>query len=61
MTEEEIFRRVERWLKSRRDEYGEQSEAWIAVDTLLDELRDAGSTGHLPWSDAWAHLRFEGQ
>lgn len=45
---------IEAWIKSKRDEHGAHredsgSEAWTAVDNLLDDYRLAADTG-----EAWA-------
>jgi len=51
--EEETYNGLVDWLKKRRDEYADWiSEGTIAYDTidiLLDEVRDAGVEGFLPW------------
>lgn len=44
---QETYEGLEMWLKARR---GEQEDAgWAAIDTLLDEVREAGAEGFLPW------------
>jgi hypothetical protein len=54
--EEETYNGLVDWLRKRRDEYrGQQAKAMpsmIAFDTidkLLDEVRDTGVEGYLPW------------
>ena len=46
--EEETFNGLVDWLKKRRDGH-RQPLARQAVDDLLDEARDAGVEGYLPW------------
>lgn len=46
---EEMFEGLEKWLKTRRDDYQKESSAYIAVDDLLDELREAAAEGWFPW------------
>jgi hypothetical protein len=43
---------LERWMKERRDEWtglNYKGREWRAIDTLLDEVREAGVEGYLPW------------
>lgn len=50
--EEDIYRGLELWLKTRRDEWNGPNTGgreWEAVDALLDEVREAGAEGFLPW------------
>jgi hypothetical protein len=51
--EEETYNGLEDWLKKRRDEYRGTPMASIAafdaIDDLLDEVREAGVEGFLPW------------
>lgn len=50
---EEVFKGVEKWLKTRRDEKDPSDHTpggeWAGIDTLLDELRDSAAEGWLPW------------
>jgi hypothetical protein len=52
-TGEEVFEGLEKWLKARRDEADKDRDAGIApftvIDNLLDEVRDQGAEGWLPW------------
>lgn len=36
---------VEAWLKAERDKYQERTEAWYALDELLDDYRLRADTG----------------
>lgn len=46
---------LERWLKARRDEWqGEDRKysgpgAYHVIDSLLNEVRESGAEGFLPW------------
>jgi hypothetical protein len=53
-TGEEVYEGLQRWLKTRRDEYprnphGGDGYKWDAVDSLLDEVRDEAAQGWMPW------------
>lgn len=47
----ETYESLEKWLKERRDQYiGATNPGYFnAVNELLDEVRDAGVEGFLPW------------
>jgi len=47
---EEVHEGLEKWLKARRDEAGSANNpAWQTINNLLDEVRDDGAEGWLPW------------
>lgn len=48
-TGEETAEGIERWLKTRRDEYPKNSIMWRTVDDLLNESRERAAEGWLPW------------
>lgn len=49
--EAETYEGLVGWLKQRRDDITEKLDpvAWDAIDSLLDEAREAGAEGFLPW------------
>jgi erythromycin esterase-like protein len=51
--EEETYNCLVDWLRKRREEYREGPApsmiSFDAIDGLLDEARDAGVEGYLPW------------
>lgn len=54
--EEETYNGLVDWLHKRRDEYRGRPDkatpsmiAFDVIDALLDEARDAGLEGYLPW------------
>ena len=46
---EEIADGIERWIKYRRDDYLQSDQQWGALDSLLDEAREAFVQGWMPW------------
>lgn len=52
-TGEKVFEGLEKWLKTRRDEASSGAEDYRAeiIDMLLDEVRDKGVEGWLPWQN----------
>jgi hypothetical protein len=54
MTPEEIQAGLERWLKYHREQQrygnGDLSSGFVAMETLLNELRDCGAEGVWPWN-----------
>lgn len=48
-TGEQVSGDLERWLKARREQYTKHTVCWRVVDVLLDEVREAGVEGWLPW------------
>lgn len=49
---QQTYEGLEMWLKARRDEHavvGGGEVEWRTIDGLLDEVRDAGAEGFLPW------------
>lgn len=49
MVDEQFSNGLADWLKTERDELGEQSEPYKAIDWLLDAARDAAVMGKFPW------------
>lgn len=54
---EETYNDLEKWLKKRRDQfshsdYSHERTGYHAIDALLDEVREAGAEGFLPWQKA---------
>lgn len=49
--EEEIHNGLVDWLRKARDQYQDPpgNPQYEAIDWLLDETRDAGVEGYLPW------------
>jgi len=49
--EEETYNGLVDWLRKRRDEYPIEhgNDGYGTIDKLLDEARDAGVEGYLPW------------
>jgi hypothetical protein len=45
---QQVYEGLEMWLKARRDEQ-RQPIARQAIDALLDEVREDGAEGWLPW------------
>lgn len=51
-----VFEGLEEWLKERRDEQqkpvvADDPNDWETIDNLLNEVRECGAMGFLPWSD----------
>jgi hypothetical protein len=49
LTMEVVPEGMERWLKIRRDEYEPNGPTYLALDKLLDEVRETAAQGLLPW------------